>query len=84
MSYQYSQEAKQRISALGQTVVAEFIEEIPHGLRKTIYNRLPRIQGFRPGTPPEFKERQKRLIGHLIHPQTSLKDVVVNPSRTVG
>lgn len=74
MSYQYSQEAKQRISALGQTVVAEFIEEIPHGLRKTIYNRLPRIQGFRPGTPPEFKERQKRLIGHLIHPQTSLKD----------
>lgn len=75
MSYQYSQEAKQRISALGQAAVIEFIEEIPHGLRKSIYDRLPRIQGFRPGTPPEFKEKQKRLIGHLVHPQTSPKDV---------
>ncbi|MFG5862626.1 hypothetical protein [Metapseudomonas sp. CR1201] len=74
MSYQYSQEAKQRISALGQAAVVEFIEEIPHGLRRTIYDRLPSVQGFRPGTLPEFKERQKRLIGHLIHPQTSPKE----------
>lgn len=71
MSYQFSQEAKERISALGQAAVVDFIDEIPLDLRKVVYDRLPRIQGFRPGTPAELKEKQKRLIGHLIHPQSS-------------
>ncbi|KJH65672.1 hypothetical protein [Chromobacterium violaceum] len=71
MSYQYSQEAKERISALGQTAVVEFIDEIPQDLRRVFYSRLPRVQGFRPGTQAELKEKQKRLIGHLIHPEAS-------------
>lgn len=71
MSYQFSQEAKARISALGQAAIMDFIDEIPIDLRKDIYDRLPRVQGFRPGTPAEFKEKQKRLIGHLVHPQLS-------------
>ncbi len=71
MSYQFSQEAKERISALGQAAVVDFIDEIPLDLRRVVYDRLPRIQGFRPGTPAELKEKQKRLIGHLIHPQSS-------------
>ena len=68
MSYQYSQEARDRISALGQIALTEFIEEIPHSFRKTFYDRQPPIQGFRRGSPPEFKEKQKRLVGHLTHP----------------
>lgn len=71
MSYQFSQEAKERISALGQAAVVDFIDEIPLDLRRLVYDRLPRIQGFRPGTSAELKEKQKRLIGHLIHPQPS-------------
>ncbi|WP_215780713.1 hypothetical protein [Paludibacterium sp. B53371] len=71
MSYQYSQEAKERISALGQATVVEFIEEIPQDLRRKVYDRLPKVQGFRPGTQVELKEKQKRLIGHLINPQAS-------------
>lgn len=73
MSYQYSQEARDRISAFGQIAITEFIEEIPHGIRKIIYERQPAIQGFRRGSPPEFKEKQKRLVGHLIHTQPGQK-----------
>lgn len=68
MSYQYDQEAKERISALGQAALTELFEEIPQSLRRPAYRCLPRIQGFRPDSPAEFKEKQKRLIGHLIHP----------------
>lgn len=71
MSYQFCQEAKERISALGQAALVDFIDEIPLDLRRVVYDRLPRIQGFRPGTPAELKEKQKRLIGHLTHPQSS-------------
>lgn len=78
MSYQYSQEAKERISALGQAALAEFIEETPSNSRRTVYDRLPRVQGFRPGSQAEFKEKQKRLIGHLIHPQASLKGAMLD------
>lgn len=73
MSYQYSQEARDRISTLGQIAITEFIEEIPHGIRKIFYERQPAIQGFRRGSPPEFKEKQKRLVGHLIHTQPGQK-----------
>lgn len=73
MSYQYSQEARDRISAFGQVAITEFIEEIPHGIRKILYERQPEIQGFRRGSPPEFKEKQKRLVGHLIHTQPGQK-----------
>ncbi|KSL25936.1 hypothetical protein [Pseudomonas aeruginosa] len=75
MSYQYSQEARDRISAFGQIAITEFIEEIPHGIRKIFYDRQPAIQGFRRGSPPEFKEKQKRLVGHLIHTQPGQKGV---------
>lgn len=73
MSLKYSQEAKKRISALGQSLVTEFIEEIPQVVRKIIYKRLPPVQGFRKDTPLEFKEKQKRLIGHLSHFQVGSK-----------
>ncbi|SFU19449.1 hypothetical protein [Pseudomonas marincola] len=73
MSYQYSQEARDRISAFGQIAITEFIEEIPHGIRKIFYDHQPAIQGFRRGSPPEFKEKQKRLVGHLIHTQPGQK-----------
>ena len=73
MSYQFSQEAKERISALGKAAIVHFIDEIPMDLRKVVYDRLPKVDkgGFRLGTPLELEERKKRLIGHLIHPQSS-------------
>lgn len=74
MSYQYSQEAKQRIAALGQAALMEFIDEVPHGARKAAYDLLPKVPGFRPRTQTEFKEKQKRLLTHLIHPNTSPKE----------
>lgn len=76
MNYPYSQEAKERISALGQAAVVEFIEEIPQELRRIAYNGLPRIQGFRPGSLAELKEKQKRLVGHLLHPQASPQETL--------
>lgn len=72
MSFQYSKEARERICALGPAAIAEFVEEIPQGVRKPLYDRYPRAQGFRPGRA-EFKERQKRLIALLTHPQASPK-----------
>lgn len=72
MSFQYSNEARERICALGPAAIAEFVEEIPQGVRKPLYDRYPRAQGFRPGRA-EFKERQKRLIALLTHPQASPK-----------
>ncbi|MFK3722346.1 hypothetical protein ACI2KE_00640 [Pseudomonas monteilii] len=73
MSYLYSQEARERISALGVTMITEFIEEVPHTLRKPVFDRQASIPGFRRGSPPEFKEKQRRLIGHLVHPQPGQK-----------
>lgn len=74
MSYQYSQEAKQRIAALGQAALMEFIDEVPHGARRAAYDLLPKVPGFRPSTKTEFKEKQKRLLTHLVHPHTSPKE----------
>ncbi|BCD83687.1 hypothetical protein PSm6_00940 [Pseudomonas solani] len=73
MSYQYCQEARDRISAFGQNKVAEFIDEIPQVFRKAFYDRQPAISGFRSGSPSEFKEKQKRLIGHVVNPQGGQK-----------
>lgn len=73
MSVKYSQEAKNRISALGQVAITDFLEEIPQGVRKKIYKRLPPVPGFRKDTHLEFKEKQKRLIGHLNHLQMESK-----------
>ncbi|WP_122266915.1 hypothetical protein [Pseudomonas syringae] len=73
MSYLYSQEARERISALGVTMITAFIEEVPHTLRKPVFDRQAPIPGFRRGSPPEFKEKQRRLIGHLVHPQAGQK-----------
>lgn len=73
MSYQYGQEARDRISALGQAAVANFIDEVPLAFRKPFYERQPAIPGFRRGTPPEFKKKQERLVGHLVHPQLGPK-----------
>jgi hypothetical protein len=68
MTHKYSQEAKQRISALGQTTLTEFVEEIPSHLRKILYSSV-RIPGFRRSSPAALKETQKRLIEHLTHPK---------------
>ncbi|HCF2525859.1 hypothetical protein [Pseudomonas aeruginosa] len=73
MSYLYSQEARERISALGITMITEFIEEVPHAFRKSFFDRQASIPGFRRGSPPEVKEKQRRLIGHLVHPQPGQK-----------
>ncbi|WP_242205421.1 MULTISPECIES: hypothetical protein [unclassified Pseudomonas] len=73
MSYQYGQEARDRISALGQAAVANFIDEVPLAFRKPFYERQPAMPGFRRGTPPEFKKKQERLVGHLVHPQLGPK-----------
>ena len=73
MSYQYGQEARDRISALGQAAVATFIDEVPLAFRKPFYDRQPAMPGFRRGTPPEFKKKQERLVGHLVHPQLGAK-----------
>ncbi|ARN50900.1 TPA: hypothetical protein L4S95_005942 [Pseudomonas aeruginosa] len=73
MSYLYSQEARERISALGITMITEFIEEVPHVFRKSFFDRQASIPGFRRGSPPEVKEKQRRLIGHLVHPQPGQK-----------
>jgi len=73
MSYQYGQEARERISAFGQHKIAEFIEEVPHDYRKAYCDRQPAISGFRRGSPPEFKEKQRRLIGHIVQPQGGQK-----------
>ncbi|WP_040259248.1 hypothetical protein, partial [Pseudomonas massiliensis] len=68
MSYYYSQEARVRISAFEQQYLTEFIEEVPHSYRKSCYDRLSAIDGFRSGSPMDFKAKQKRLISHLLHP----------------
>jgi hypothetical protein len=73
MSYQYGQEARERISALGQNKISEFIEEVPHAYRKEYCDRQPAISGFRSRSPTEFKEKQKRLIGHILNPQGGQK-----------
>lgn len=73
MSYLYSQEARERISTLGVTMITEFIEEVPHTVRKQVFDRQTSIPGFRRGSPLEFKEKQRRLIGHLVHPQPGQK-----------
>ncbi|MCP1623611.1 hypothetical protein [Pseudomonas nitroreducens] len=73
MSYLYSQEARERISALGVTMITEFIEEVPHAFRKSFFDRQASIPGFRRGSPLEVKEKQRRLIGHLVHPQPGQK-----------
>ncbi|WP_151743068.1 hypothetical protein, partial [Acinetobacter sp. TUM15113] len=64
MNYQYSQEAQKRISALGQATIVTFIEDVPLNIRKDAYKILPKVQGFRPNSPAELKEKQKRLITH--------------------
>lgn len=69
MSYYYSQEARVRISAFEQQYLTDFIEEVPHSYRKSSYNRMSAIDGFRNGSPADFKAKQKRLISHLLHPQ---------------
>lgn len=73
MSYQYSPEAQKRISTLGQASITAFIEEVPKNFLKNSYKILPKVQGFRPDTPAEFKEKQKRLIAHLSHPQPGIQ-----------
>lgn len=73
MNYQYSQEAQKRISALGQATIVTFIEDVPLNIRKDAYKILPKVQGFRPNSPAELKEKQKRLITHLAHPQLSVQ-----------
>lgn len=73
MSYHYRQEARVRISAFEQQYLTDFIEEVPHSYRKSSYSRLSAIDGFRSGSPAEFKAKQKRLISHLLHPQGGAK-----------
>ncbi|EOA2697326.1 Druantia anti-phage system protein DruC [Citrobacter freundii] len=72
MSYQYSQEAKERISKLGQSEIIDFINEISPALRRKAFGCLPKIPGFRVGHPTEIKEKQKRLIGYMFqsHPSS--------------
>ena len=72
MSYQYSQEAKERISKLGQSEIVNFINEISPTLRRKAFGCLPKVPGFRAGHPTEIKEKRKRLIGYMFqsHPSS--------------
>lgn len=76
MNYQYSQEAKERLIALGPVAIAGFIDEIPPASRISTYKLLPKVQGFRTGSEAERKEKQKRLINHLTNPHASPKEAV--------
>lgn len=68
MTYVYSQEAKERIAAMGAAAITDFIEEIPHDIRKAVFDCLPKLPGgFRPGTTAEFKEKQRRIVSGLMH-----------------
>lgn len=68
MTYVYSQDSKERIAAMGAAAITEFIEEIPHDIRKAVFDCLPKLPGgFRPGTAAEFKEKQRRIISGLMH-----------------
>jgi hypothetical protein len=73
MSYQYGQDARSRISALGQAKLSDFIDEVPVGIRKAFYDLQSPISGFRKGSEPEFKKQQERLIKRLIQQQTGPK-----------
>lgn len=75
MTYKYSQEAKERISRLGQSAVIEFFEEVLPASRRSVYSIMPRVQGFRAGHPTEFKEKQKRLIGYMFQTHSSPEEV---------
>ncbi|WP_019081243.1 hypothetical protein [Yersinia enterocolitica] len=75
MTYKYSQEAKERISRLGQSAVIEFIEEVFPASRRSVYSIMPRVQGFRSGHAAEFKEKQKRLIGQMFQTNSSPEEV---------
>lgn len=74
MTFKYSNEAKKRISEIGIHALNDFIDEISQPEKINIYKKLPSVQGFRKGTPLEFKEKQKRLLGHLNNPQLVSKD----------
>lgn len=66
MSYQYCQEAKDRIANLGPSEIINFISEISPALRRKAFGYLPKIPGFRVGHPTEIKEKQKRLLAYML------------------
>lgn len=66
MKLRYSPEAMSRISQLGHHDIVEFIEEVSPASRRDIYKHLGRVPGFRSGSPADFKERQKRLVAHIL------------------
>lgn len=66
MKLRYSPEAMSRISQLGHHDIVEFIEEVSPASRRDIYKHLGRVPGFRSGSPLDFKERQKRLVAHIL------------------
>jgi len=49
MSYQYSQEAKERVRKLGQSDIIDFIGEVPIALRRKVFSLMPKVPGFRVG-----------------------------------
>lgn len=71
MSYQYSQEAKERVRKLGQSDIIDFIGEVPIALRRKVFSLMPKVPGFRVGHPLEIKEKQKRLIGYMFQTHSS-------------
>ncbi|MEI7125120.1 hypothetical protein [Pectobacterium versatile] len=75
MNYQYSQEAKERISKLGQSAVIDFIGEVSPVSRRKVYSLMPKVQGFRVGHPAELKEKQKRFIGYLFQTHSSPEEI---------
>lgn len=75
MSYQYSQEAKERVRKLGQSDIIDFIGEVPITLRRKVFSLMPKIPGFRVGQPLEIKEKQKRLIGYMFQTHSSPEEI---------
>ena len=75
MSYQYSQEAKERVRKLGQSDIIDFIGEVPITLRRKVFSLMPKIPGFRVGQPLEIQEKQKRLIGYMFQTHSAPEEI---------
>ena len=63
----YSESARKRIGKLGATSINGFLEEITPSQRNRVLAALPRLRGFRKGSPLDLKERTKLFVNAISH-----------------
>lgn len=61
----YSEDARKRIGNLGASEISEFLGTLSVAHRDIVLAILPRIDGFRKGSPAEIKAKTKALIGSI-------------------